>query len=62
MCVASISVPCTPLSYQYIRFSRLTIVMEFVVNHIMCTYTLAVDDALSDKWISLSATGHVGIT
>jgi hypothetical protein len=36
MCVAYISVLCTPLRYQHIGFYHLTIVMEFVVNHIMC--------------------------
>jgi hypothetical protein len=61
MSVASISVPCTPLRYQHIGFSHLTIVLECVVNHIMCAYRLAVD-ALSDKWVSLPVSEHVGIT
>jgi hypothetical protein len=62
MCVASISLPCSPLRYQHIGFSCLTIVMEFVVNRIMCAWRLAGDDALSDKWVHLPVSEHVDIT
>jgi hypothetical protein len=48
MCVASISVPCTPIRCQHVGISHLTTVMEFVVNHIMCAQGLVVD-TFSDK-------------